>query len=121
MLRDRPMFIGVTSGGVFSGDRANQPDFLTPYLTLAFGSIGLKTLQFLPLQATAFLDRDKAEVAREKALAAIDVLAVRELRGLDTRPAVLASTVRSCRDVRLLWGASYQLSEARCKLRTPAS
>ncbi|WP_246676150.1 NAD(P)H-dependent oxidoreductase [Mesorhizobium sp. B2-5-4] len=41
MLRDRPVFIGVASGGVFSGERANQPDFLTPYLTLVFGSIGL--------------------------------------------------------------------------------
>lgn len=41
-LRDRPVFIGVASGGVFSGDRANQPDFLTPLLSLAFGSIGLK-------------------------------------------------------------------------------
>ncbi|MER9432496.1 hypothetical protein [Mesorhizobium sp. M0408] len=58
MLRDRPVFIGVTSGGVFTGDRANQPDFLTPYLSLAFSSSGLKTLQFLPVQAAAFLDRD---------------------------------------------------------------
>lgn len=48
MLGDRPVFIGVTSGGVFTGDRANQPDLLTPYLSLAFGSIGLKSLQFLP-------------------------------------------------------------------------
>jgi FMN-dependent NADH-azoreductase len=46
MLRDRPVFIGVASGGVFTGERANQPDFLTPYLTLALNSIGLKTLQF---------------------------------------------------------------------------
>ncbi|WP_246252632.1 FMN-dependent NADH-azoreductase [Allomesorhizobium camelthorni] len=51
MLRDRPVFIGVTSGGVFTGDRANQPDFLTPYLSLAFGSIGLKTLQYSPYRA----------------------------------------------------------------------
>lgn len=31
-LRDRPVFIAVSSGGVFSGDHARQPDFLTPYL-----------------------------------------------------------------------------------------
>jgi FMN-dependent NADH-azoreductase len=49
MLRDRPVFIGVTSGGVFSGGRGNQPDFLTPYLSLAFSAIGLKTLPFLPV------------------------------------------------------------------------
>jgi FMN-dependent NADH-azoreductase len=31
-LRDRPVFIAVSSGGRFSGERARQPDFLTPYL-----------------------------------------------------------------------------------------
>jgi FMN-dependent NADH-azoreductase len=73
MLRDRPVFIGIASGGVFTGERANQPDFLTPYLSVVLGSIGLKTLQFLPVQATAFLDGDQATLAREKALAAIDL------------------------------------------------
>lgn len=87
MLRDRPVFIGVASGGVFTGDRANQPDFVTPYLTLALNSIGLKTLQFLPLQATAFLDGDKATVAREKALATIDPAVMEELRSVFGEPA----------------------------------
>jgi FMN-dependent NADH-azoreductase len=79
MLQDRPVFIGVASGGVFYGERANQPDFLTPYLSLVLNSIGLETLQFLPLQATAFLDQAQAASAREKALAAID-LTVLEVR-----------------------------------------
>ncbi len=90
MLRDRPVFIGVASGGVFSGDRANQPDFLTPYLTLALNSIGLKTLQFLPIQATAFLDGERATLAREKALSKIDLTIVRKLRGVHCRPAMLS-------------------------------
>ncbi|WFU70628.1 MULTISPECIES: NAD(P)H-dependent oxidoreductase [unclassified Bradyrhizobium] len=90
MLRDRPVFIGVASGAVFSGERANQPDFLTPYLTLALNSIGLKTLQFLPVQATAFLDGDKATSARDNALAAIDLTLMGELRGVLERPAVLS-------------------------------
>ncbi|MBR0716562.1 FMN-dependent NADH-azoreductase [Bradyrhizobium liaoningense] len=90
MLRDRPVFIGVASGAVFSGERANQPDFLTPYLTLALNSIGLKTLQFLPVQATAFLGGDKATSARDNALAAIDLTVVGELRGVLDRPAVLS-------------------------------
>ena len=80
LLRDRPVFVGVASGGVFFGERANQPDFLTPYLSLALNSIGLSTLQFLPLQTTAFLDRDTAAFAREKALAAIDMTVVDEHR-----------------------------------------
>jgi len=79
MLRDRPVFIGIASGGVFTGDLANQPDFLTPYLSVVLGSIGLKTLQFFPVQATAFLDRDQAALAREKALAAIDLTIMGEI------------------------------------------
>jgi FMN-dependent NADH-azoreductase len=79
MLQDRPVFIGIASGGIFTGDRANQPDFLTPYLSVALGSIGLKTLQFLPVQATGFLDRDQATLAREKALAAIDLTVMGEV------------------------------------------
>jgi FMN-dependent NADH-azoreductase len=87
MLRDRPVFIGVASGGVFSGARANQPDFLTPYLSLVFHSIGLTTLQFLPLQATAFLDQDQAASAREEALAAIDLTVIGERRNAGFRRA----------------------------------
>jgi len=79
MLRDRPVFIGIASGGVFTGDRANQPDFLTPYLSVVLGSIGLKTLQFLSVQATAFLDREQATLARNKALATVDLRGMQEL------------------------------------------
>jgi len=87
MLLDRPVFIGVASGGVFFGERANQPDFLTPYLSLALNSIGLKTLQFLPLQATAFLDQEQVAPAREKALAAIDLTVLVERCNGGTRKA----------------------------------
>jgi FMN-dependent NADH-azoreductase len=79
MLRDRPVFIGIASGGVFTGERANQPDFLTPYLSVVLDSIGLKTLQFLSVQATAFLDRDQATLARDKALAGIDLTVMGEI------------------------------------------
>jgi FMN-dependent NADH-azoreductase len=79
MIRDRPVFIGIASGGVFTGERANQPDFLTPYLSVVLGAMGLKTLQFLSVQATAFLDRDQATLARDKALASIDLTVVREV------------------------------------------
>lgn len=76
LLQDRPVFIGIASGGVFSGPRANQPDFLTPYLSTVLGSVGLKTLQFLSVQATAFLDTDQGALARNEALAAIDLSVV---------------------------------------------
>jgi FMN-dependent NADH-azoreductase len=80
MLEDRPVFIGVASGGVFTGDRANQPDFLTPYLKVVLSSIGLKTLQFLAVQATAFLDLDQATAARDKALAETDFSVLGEVQ-----------------------------------------
>jgi len=82
MLRDRPVFISIAAGGVFTGDRANQPDFLTPYLSVVLGSIGLKTLQFLSVQATAFLDREQATLARNKALATVDIRSMEELARL---------------------------------------
>jgi FMN-dependent NADH-azoreductase len=79
MLHDRPVFIAIASGGVFAGERANQPDFLTPYLSAVLGSVGLTSLQFFAIQATAFLDGDQAALARKKALAAIDLKVIEEL------------------------------------------
>ncbi|GGX22591.1 hypothetical protein GCM10007242_32410 [Pigmentiphaga litoralis] len=59
LLRDKPVYVGVASGGVFTGDRARQPDFPTPYLKAAFACVGLTSLHFLPLQATAFLQLEQ--------------------------------------------------------------
>lgn len=72
LLQDRPVYIGIASGGVFTGDRARQPDFLTPYLTAAFGCVGLNSLQFFPLQATVFLDQDQLAADRNALLATMD-------------------------------------------------
>ncbi|MEQ5773898.1 NAD(P)H-dependent oxidoreductase [Thalassospira sp. NFXS8] len=73
LLRDRPVFICVASGGVFAGDRANQPDFLTPYMKVALGCVGLMELYFLPLQATAFLDQEQLATARDSLIAKVDL------------------------------------------------
>jgi FMN-dependent NADH-azoreductase len=51
-LHDRPVFIAVSSGGRFSGERARQPDFLTPYLKFILGSIGLRDLTFFSVEGT---------------------------------------------------------------------
>jgi FMN-dependent NADH-azoreductase len=106
MLRDRPVFIGVASGGIFTGDGANQPDFLTPYLTLALNSIGLKALQFLAIQGTAFLGDDQAALAREKALAAINLTVMGERQAVDVWPAVLSGSGDRIARRPLGWGAS---------------
>ncbi|WP_028206398.1 FMN-dependent NADH-azoreductase [Paraburkholderia nodosa] len=72
MLRDRPVFVGIASGGVFTGDRANQPDFLTPYLSAVLACIGFTTVHYVPLQATAFLDEVQAAQLRASLIAAIE-------------------------------------------------
>lgn len=82
MLQDRPVFVGIASGGVFAGDRANQPDFLTPYLSAALGCIGLNTVHYLPLQATAFIDEARATEVRRSLIATIEPAMVRLVRGL---------------------------------------
>ena len=76
MIPDRPVFVGIASGGTFTGERAGQPDFLRPYLREVMGSIGLKSIQFLAMQGTAFLDDETAASARETALAALDLSAI---------------------------------------------
>ena len=69
LLSDRPVYVGVASGGVYSGERASQPDFLTPYLQAALGCVGVHDLRFLPLQGTAFLDADQLLQSRASLLA----------------------------------------------------
>ncbi|ELX11823.1 FMN-dependent NADH-azoreductase AzoR [Janthinobacterium sp. HH01] len=53
-LADRPVYIAVSSGGYRTGERARQPDFLEPYLRAILPTIGLKNLNFVSVQATAF-------------------------------------------------------------------
>jgi FMN-dependent NADH-azoreductase len=53
ILRDRPVFVAVSSGGRYSGERARQPDFLTPYLRAILGIIGLHDLSFFSVQGTS--------------------------------------------------------------------
>ena len=52
LLSDRPVFIAIASGGVFLGARARQPDFLTPYLKVVLGTIGLRDLRFFSVEGT---------------------------------------------------------------------
>jgi FMN-dependent NADH-azoreductase len=65
-LRDRPVLIAVSSGGRFSGARARQPDFLTPYLRTILGTIGLHDLTFFSVEGTGL---GQAELAESRARA----------------------------------------------------
>jgi FMN-dependent NADH-azoreductase len=51
-LHDRPVYVAISSGGRFSGDRARQPDFLTPYLTAILATIGLRSVNFFAVEGT---------------------------------------------------------------------
>lgn len=64
LLRDRPVFIAVSSGGKFAGESARQPDFLTPYLKAVLSIIGLHDLTFFTVQGTAFGPEAVAETRR---------------------------------------------------------
>jgi FMN-dependent NADH-azoreductase len=64
-LADRPGFVVMATGGVISGDGpTRQPDFVTPYMIAVLGTIGIRNVRFLYLEAL----RDAA--ARESAMAA---------------------------------------------------
>jgi len=52
-LKDRPVYVAVSSGGRFTGDGAHQQDFLTPYLKIVLGTIGLKDITFFSVEGTA--------------------------------------------------------------------
>ena len=64
-LRDRPVFVAVSSGGRYSGERARQPDFLTPYLKAILGTIGLRDLTFFSVEGSA-LGPDAVAKARTR-------------------------------------------------------
>lgn len=53
LLRNRPVFVAISSGGRFSGAHARQPDFLTPYLNAVLGIIGLHDLSVFSVEGTA--------------------------------------------------------------------
>jgi FMN-dependent NADH-azoreductase len=51
LLADRPTYVVVSSGGFYEGERARQPDFLTPYLKVVLGTLGIHQVEFVHLQA----------------------------------------------------------------------
>jgi FMN-dependent NADH-azoreductase len=78
-LRDRPVFVAVSSGGRFSGERAHQPDFLTPYLKAILGTIGLHDLTFFSVEGSA-LGPDALAKARTRADQAMQAFFLRFTR-----------------------------------------
>jgi len=65
LIKDRPTFVLVSSGGFFMGERAKQADFLTPYLRYALSSIGIGDVHFFPLQGLVFGQEAVAQAVHE--------------------------------------------------------
>ncbi|WP_250516052.1 NAD(P)H-dependent oxidoreductase [Caballeronia sp. INDeC2] len=82
LMRDRPTFVIVGSGGFHGGEHARQRDFLTPYVRYALGSIGLQSLHFLLLQGLVrgddavneALHRARDEIGRHALFASNDAI-----------------------------------------------
>ena len=88
-LRDRPVFVAVSSGGRYSRERARQPDFLTPYLKAILATIGLHDLTFFSIEGTA-LDPDSVAAARAKTDQALQEYFGRRLNFTSNSPPFLA-------------------------------
>lgn len=56
LLRDRPVYIVTSSGGVYSEGAGVMVDFLSPYLRAVLGKIGLHNLKFVPIEGIALGD-----------------------------------------------------------------
>lgn len=72
LLRDRPVYLLVGSGGFHQGEQARQPDFLTPYLRQVLNTLGLFNLQFTYLQGLVFGD-EAIQAAVEEARAVLSL------------------------------------------------
>jgi FMN-dependent NADH-azoreductase len=65
LLEDRPTFVLVATGSHIIGERARQPDFLTPYLTAILRTIGIHAVHFVHIEG---MSRDAEQgVARARA------------------------------------------------------
>lgn len=62
LLADRPTLVVISAGGLYTGDHANQPDFLTPYLKHVLATIGIQQLEFVHLQGLAMQAKPSAEM-----------------------------------------------------------
>lgn len=72
-LADRPAYVVVSSGGFIAGERARQPDFLTPYLTEILATIGIRDVRFVRVETASRGETERARAYAE-ARAQIDAL-----------------------------------------------
>jgi FMN-dependent NADH-azoreductase len=76
LIKDRPTFVIVSSGGFHSGPSAKQTDFLTPYFRSALATIGITNVQFILLQGLAFGTEAVARAVEEAHRSLLEKLSV---------------------------------------------
>ena len=54
LLEDRPVYIALASAGFFTERPDRQPDFIRPYLSAVFETMGITDLHFLAIEGTVF-------------------------------------------------------------------
>jgi FMN-dependent NADH-azoreductase len=69
-LYDRPVSLALASGGIRTGERARQPDFLEPYLRAILAMIGLKDVTVFSAEGLA-LGAERAAEGRARAWAEV--------------------------------------------------
>lgn len=52
LLDDKPVYVLISSGGMFSGNNAYQPDFFTPYMKEILSTIGINSVSFFAIEST---------------------------------------------------------------------
>lgn len=70
-LHDRPVYLALASGGIRTGERARQPDFLEPYLRTILAMIGLKDVTVFSAEGQA-LGAERAAEGRARAWAEVE-------------------------------------------------
>jgi len=70
-LHDRPVYLALASGGIRTGERARQPDFLEPYLRAILAMIGLKDVTVFSAEGLA-LGAERAAEGRARASAEVE-------------------------------------------------
>ena len=67
LLEDRPVYVALASAGFFVDRPDRQPDFIRPYLTAVFETVGITDVHFLAIEGTVLGDTAIAASAADAA------------------------------------------------------
>lgn len=70
-LHDRPVYLALASGGIRTGERARQPDFLEPYLRAILAMVGLKDVTVFSAEGMA-MGAERAAEGRARAWSEVE-------------------------------------------------